>query len=91
VLRQSHHRASEQFQRPARSTGGRRRARGRDEKRLLLLGQLPVGARTRELAQRGVEPLFNEPSFVRNTVDVPTEMFCAIAASVDPASEASRI
>ena len=62
VLRQPHRLAREKFQRPTCSTDRRRQARGRDEKRLLLLRELAVGARTRQFAECGLEPLFDETS-----------------------------
>ena len=65
VLRQPHHLAGQQLQRPARSPGGRRRARRRDEQRLLVGGELPRRARTRQFAERGLEPFLDEASLVR--------------------------
>ena len=60
VFRQPHHRVSQQLERPARSPGWRRRARGRDEQRLLLRRELAVGTGSRLFAERSLEPLLDE-------------------------------
>ena len=60
VLRQPHHRVSQQRQRPPRSPCGRRRARRCDQQCLLLGGELALCARTRLFAQSGVESFLDE-------------------------------
>jgi hypothetical protein len=45
----------------------------------------------RQFAEAASSPSSTKRRFVRKTVDVPTEMFAAMAASVEPASAASRI